>query len=144
MFDKRRVFLSEIMNTNSLDCIVSKVKIAKVSPNVRWSNTSGCIDSVLYRYINVSLFLLFDVLIGLLSLIWKQKRNWYQNVSCIMTWSTCFPIWHFQPLMMVFPLNNFFLRDLPGTYCSTTYLLALYTFDSFRRWTWTRKWSSYF
>ncbi|GMN41835.1 hypothetical protein TIFTF001_011048 [Ficus carica] len=34
MFDKRRVFLSEVKNINPLDCIVSKLKIARVSPNL--------------------------------------------------------------------------------------------------------------
>ncbi|PON67069.1 C-5 cytosine methyltransferase [Trema orientale] len=34
ILDKRRVFLSEIKDDNPLDCIVSKVKIAKVSPNL--------------------------------------------------------------------------------------------------------------
>lgn len=34
MFDEKRIFLSEIKNTNELDSIVSKVNIIKVSPNV--------------------------------------------------------------------------------------------------------------
>ncbi|KAM6570863.1 putative DNA (cytosine-5)-methyltransferase CMT1 [Cannabis sativa] len=34
ILDKRRVFMSEIKDDNPLDCIVSKVKIAKVSPNM--------------------------------------------------------------------------------------------------------------
>ncbi|KAL5540374.1 hypothetical protein UlMin_041226, partial [Ulmus minor] len=34
ILDKRRVFLSEIKDDNPLNCIVSKVNIAKVSPNV--------------------------------------------------------------------------------------------------------------
>jgi DNA (cytosine-5)-methyltransferase 1 len=34
--DPRRVFLSEEKNDNVLDCIISKVKIVHVDPNVRF------------------------------------------------------------------------------------------------------------
>ena len=34
LIDKRRVFLSDIKDENLLNCIVSKVKIVLVSPNI--------------------------------------------------------------------------------------------------------------
>lgn len=39
LVDKKRVFISDVKDENPLDCIVSKVKIAQITPNVRasWS-----------------------------------------------------------------------------------------------------------
>lgn len=34
LVDKKRVFLSDVKDENPLDCIVSKVKIVKLTPNV--------------------------------------------------------------------------------------------------------------
>lgn len=94
MFDKRRVFLSEIRNINSIDCIVSKVKIAQVSPNVRWCHelvfmklcASLCIICLCdYTSTVTFLIVMFFHLLLNSSWIWRQKRELSLSAIFIMT-----------------------------------------------------------
>lgn len=45
LVDKKRVFISDIKDENPLDCIVSKVKISKISPNVDLATKEKTINS---------------------------------------------------------------------------------------------------
>ncbi|KAE9596552.1 putative DNA (cytosine-5-)-methyltransferase [Lupinus albus] len=41
LVDKQRVFISDVKDENPLDCIVSKVKVAKITPNSFWFNMNN-------------------------------------------------------------------------------------------------------
>ncbi|XP_019422761.1 PREDICTED: DNA (cytosine-5)-methyltransferase CMT3-like isoform X6 [Lupinus angustifolius] len=45
LVDKQRVFISEVKDENPLDCIVSKVKIAKITPNMDFAKKEKAIGS---------------------------------------------------------------------------------------------------
>lgn len=145
MFDKRRVFLSEILNTNSLDCIVSKVKIARVSPNVR-----GLIHLVVYNLYSV----LSSYTSGPVSFIWYfncfffsagpgRKREIYTRMWFILrheVFDSQFDIfyhwrWYFS--------KQFFSSTNHKVPIAVLFVWLSYLLCFIGRPTWAKKWTNY-